>query len=557
MWCREPDVTVWDPSAVSRPRKVLVAVIAAPLIVLSLVLGAWAVDVGAVNRDTVARNVSVAGEPVGGLTHDELTAAVEHMADEAPATEVTIDAGDVHVTTTAGDLGMSIDVDATVDRAWAVGRRDPLPARPVRWLRSIVSNRDLDAAVRLDGGQLTAELSTLEGHKRSDPVEPTLHATEDGVVLVPGKDGIELTTNSVAAALPSGISDVGAPISIAVDRAVTEPKMTDEEVQALADKANQVTEGKVKLTAAGTSFEIDGKDFRPAFTATIAGTTEDPAPQLTMNPEVVAKLLAESQPPGSGNPTGVKFAIQGGVPVPQAGTDAQVCCGPDAPQRIVDALLAGRTEVELPTRTMTAAEGVEWAKGLGVTQVVGEFTTKHPAGQPRVKNIHTISDATRGVLIAPGDTFSVNQFIGKRTAEKGYVVAPVIENGEHSEDFGGGISQYATTLFNAAFFAGLDIPAYKAHSEYIGRYPFGREATLAYPSVDLKIKNNTPYGVVIWPTYTDSSVTVQLWSTPYAKGAQTAQNPTSGCGKVTTQRTRTFVDGRTDQQNFTASYRCI
>ena len=62
--------------------------------------------------------------------------------------------------------------------------------------------------------------------------------------------------------------------------------------------------------------------------------------------------------------------------------------------------------------------------------------------------------------------------------------------------------------------------------------------------------------MLIWPTYTGTSVTVQLWSTQYAKGEQTAQNPTSGCGKITTQRTRTFLDGRTDQQNFYASYRC-
>lgn len=541
----------------SRPRNVLIGVIAAPLVVLLLITGAWAVDVGAVNRDGVARNVTVAGDSVSGMTRAELTAAVERMAERLPATEVSIDAGDVHLSSTAGDLGMSIDVDATVDRAWAVGRGDAIPTRPLRWLRSIVATRDLDAVLQVDGAQLDEQLAALEGDKRSDPVEPSLNAAEDGVVVVPGKDGVELTTASVAAALPSGIADVSAPISIVVDRAVTEPKMTDQEVQALADKANQVTTGKIVLKSAGTTFEIEGKEFRPAFTATVAGTTEDPTPQLTMNPEAVAGLLAANQPPGAGNPTGVRFAIEGGVPVPQPGADAQVCCAPDAPQRIVDALLAGTTEVELPTRTMTAAEGLEWAKGLGVTQVVGEFTTRHPAGQPRVKNIHTISDATRGVLIAPGDTFSVNQFIGKRTADKGYVPAPVIENGEHTEDYGGGISQYATTLFNAAFFAGLDIPAYKAHSEYIGRYPFGREATLAYPSVDLKIKNNTPYGVVLWPTYTDSSITVQLWSTQYAKGEQTAQNPTSGCGKVTTQRTRTFVDGRTDQQNFSASYRCI
>ncbi|UDY36937.1 VanW family protein [Dermatobacter hominis] len=541
----------------SRPRKVLVGVIAAPLIVIALVASAWAVDAAVLNRDAVVRNVELAGEPVGGMTKAQLTTAVEAMAEDFPSTEVTIDAGDVHLTSTAGELGMSIDVDRSVARAWDVGRDDPLPTRPVRWLGSVMSPRTVDAAVTLDGAALTQQLAALEGDKRSDPVEPSMTANEEGVALVPGKDGIELTTNSVAAALPSGVSDLGAPIAIDVQRAVTKPKMTDQSVQALVDKANQVTTGKVELSAAGKAFEIEGKDFRPAFAVVVGGTPEAPTPQLTMNADSVAKLLAANMPAGSGNPTGVRFAIQGGVPVPQPGQDAQVCCGPEAPQKIVDALLAGTTKIDLPTRTMTAAEGVEWAKGLGVKQVVGEFTTRHPAGQPRVKNIHTISDATRGVLIAPGDTFSVNQFIGKRTPEKGYVQAPVIENGEHTEDYGGGISQYATTLFNAAFFAGLDIPAYKAHSEYISRYPFGREATLAYPSVDLKIKNNTPYGVVIWPTYTDSSITVQLWSTQFARGEQTAQNPKSGCGKITTQRTRTFVDGHTDQQNFSASYRCI
>ena len=104
---------------------------------------------------------------------------------------------------------------------------------------------------------------------------------------------------------------------------------------------------------------------------------------------------------------------------------------------------------------------------------------------------------TRGVLIAPGETFSANGFVGKRTKEKGFASAPVIENGKFSEDYGGGVSQWATTTFNAAFFAGLDIPDHKAHSIYISRYPYGREATLAYPSVDLKIHNNTPYGVVM------------------------------------------------------------
>ena len=548
---------MWDPSAVSTPRKALVALVAAPLALILVLVSAYAVDAAVLTSDSVARTVEVAGVSVGGLSRKQLRAAVDEMAAEFPATKVSIDAGDLHLKSTAGDLGMKIDTDGTVARAWAVGRDDPLPTRPVRWAGSVISPRSVDAELTLDGATLSRTLVELQGDKRSDPIEPSITITDGAITVVPGKDGIDLTTNSVASALPSGVAEVGRPIRIEVKRAVTEPKMTDEAVQALAGQANQATTGKVELTSGGRTFDIEGTRFRPAFTVTAGGTPEHPTPQLGMDAARVAELLAANMPPGSRNPTGVRFDIRGGVPVPVPGKDAQVCCGPDAPQKLADALLAGKTRVDLPTRTVTAAEGAEWARTLGVTQVVGEFTTRHPAGQPRVRNIHTISDATRGILIAPGDTFSVNDTIGKRTAEKGYVPAPVIENGEHAEDFGGGISQYATTLFNASFFAGLDIPAYKAHSEYISRYPFGREATLAYPSVDLKIHNNTPYGVVIWPTYTDSSVTVQLWSTPYARGEQTAQNPTGGCGKVTTERTRTFVDGHTDKQNFHASYRCI
>ena len=506
--------------ALSGSKKALIGLAAAPLVVIALLAMAWGVD-AAVNKDQVARNVDLAGISVGGTSKSELRSQVKDVAAKFPDTPVEISTADLTLSTTAGALGLSVDQDRTVDSVWDVGRTDPLPTRPVRWLGSVFAPRDADVSLNVDAGVLTAELARLEGDQRKAPVEPTLTADDSGVKLVPGIDGVELTTNAVVKALPLTLDRLDQPLKVDVKRTVVEPKLSDESVQALADQANKVTAGKVKLTSGSQTIEVDGKDFRPDFTVAVAGTPEVPTARLTMDAQKVAALLAENAPAGSGNPTNVRFDIRGGVPVPVGGEDAQVCCGPEAPDKIVEALLAGQTEIALPTRTVTAAEGIAWANTLGVKQVIGQFTTNHPAGQPRVQNIHTISDATRGVLIAPGDTFSINGFVGRRTADKGYVMAPVIENGEHSEDIGGGISQYATTLFNAAFFGGLDIPAYKAHSEYISRYPFGREATVAYPSVDLKVHNETPYGVVIWPTYTASSVTIQLWSTPFASGAQT------------------------------------
>ena len=93
------------------------------------------------------------------------------------------------------------------------------------------------------------------------------------------------------------------------------------------------------------------------------------------------------------------------------------------------------------------------------------------------------------------------------------------------------MSQFATTTFNAAFFAGLDIPSYQFHTEHLSRYPYGRESTVSYPEPEFRIVNNTPYGVLIWPTYTETSITVHLYSTRYATGAQTGQttSPNGSC----------------------------
>jgi vancomycin resistance protein YoaR len=213
--------------------------------------------------------------------------------------------------------------------------------------------------------------------------------------------------------------------------------------------------------------------------------------------------------------------------------------------------------VELPLRTIKPRRDEQAARALGISEPVGTFTTNHAAGQPRVSNIHLIADLIRGQVIEPGQTFSVNDFVGPRTRAKGFLEAPIIDGeGNFSDDVGGGISQFVTTMFNAAFFAGLDIPTYGMHGLYIDRYPYGREATISYPSLDLKVRNNTPHGVLIWTSYTDTSITVTLYSTRTVSGEQTGQttSPRGECTAVTTERTRTYTDGRTAVDRFSALY---
>jgi vancomycin resistance protein YoaR len=128
-----------------------------------------------------------------------------------------------------------------------------------------------------------------------------------------------------------------------------------------------------------------------------------------------------------------------------------------------------------------------------------------------VTNIHRIADILDGTVIMPGEAFSVNGAVGPRTEENGFVLAPAIRNGEFVEEVGGGISQFATTTFNAIFFGGYDFVEYKAHSYYFSRYPLGREATVSWPSPDLRFTNDSDAGIFIDTSYTDTSITVTFY----------------------------------------------
>ncbi len=537
--------------AVSSGRKAIIAAAVAPLAVILLITGAWAAD-GWVSGDRVARNVALAGTDVGNQTPAELRSSVQDLADRFVSTAVVIDTGEAQLESTAGELGLTIAEDPTVDAVLDMGHEGAAVWRPFEWLGSWFTTRD--AAVRIDvnAAGLAWSVAVLEGERRSEPTEPRLDVTDEGIVLVPGESGQALTPNDVITALPTHLGDLDEPIVIEVEQAVTSPRFDDGPFRAVADRAAELTSGAVTLLGGGREVEVDAARFRPALGVEDEGEGD---PRLTLGPEALDDVVAELST-SADNPTNVRFELQGGAMVPVGGEDATVCCGDDATQVLADAWFEGERRIELPSRTVTAAEGREWAAGLGVSEQVGAFTTNHACCESRVTNIQRMADLLQGVLIPPGTTFSVNDTVGPRTVEKGFAEGGVIIDGEFTTDIGGGVSQYATTMFNAAFFAGFEIPQYQMHSRYISRYPYGREATLFYPSVDLRIRNDTPYGIVVWNSYTGTSITVGFWSTRTAVGEQTGQSRTSGCGPVTTERTRVFTDGRVETDTFRANYRC-
>jgi len=375
-------------------------------------------------------------------------------------------------------------------------------------------------------------------------------------VAVDGTTGVGVDPADLSKRLRSvPYSGTGA-VHLSVKPLRFEPEGSKADAEKLIEEATRITASPVVVRAGAATTTVSSATLR-SWLASTGGTD---GLQLALDPVKVRAYLSPLLAAGGTPATNARFDVQAGKLAIIPGVDGMACC--DA--TVGDVLLAGlRTRpdgpVELPLTPAPPAVTTESLTALGITEAVGTFTTFHPPGQPRVTNIHRMADLVQGQIIAPGKTLSINKLIGQRTVDKGFVPAPAIgESNLLGDQVGGGISQFMTTLFNAAFFAGLDYGDYQSHSLYISRYPYGREATINWPAPDLQVKNTTPYNVLVWPTYDAKSVTVTLFSTRYfAKVEQTDQIKTpylKSCTDVKTERTRTYLDGRVAKDFIRARY---
>jgi vancomycin resistance protein YoaR len=154
------------------------------------------------------------------------------------------------------------------------------------------------------------------------------------------------------------------------------------------------------------------------------------------------------------------------------------------------------------------------AESMGIKERVSVHTENFEYTLNRSTNIAKLAEAIDGMLVAPGQVWSINAATGPRTAAMGYTEAPVIVNGQLSPDIGGGICNVSTTIFNTAFFGGYEIVERYPHDFYISHYPPGRDASIYYDGgMDFKFKNDSPYYILIKTDHSDSSVTIAFYST--------------------------------------------
>jgi vancomycin resistance protein YoaR len=151
------------------------------------------------------------------------------------------------------------------------------------------------------------------------------------------------------------------------------------------------------------------------------------------------------------------------------------------------------------------------AQAMGIDRLMGSYKTYNAGTWDRITNLRLGVTLLDGTLVAPGGTFSLNGAIGERTEERGFRSAPVIIGTEYEEEVGGGTSQVATTVFNAAWEAGVRITERNPHSLYISRYQLGRDATVYWPSLDLKFQNDTSKWILVKGYVEGDGIRVSLY----------------------------------------------
>jgi vancomycin resistance protein YoaR len=170
------------------------------------------------------------------------------------------------------------------------------------------------------------------------------------------------------------------------------------------------------------------------------------------------------------------------------------------------------------------------AQRLRIRELVSEFSTPYTCCPPRVTNIKRAAEILDGTVVAPGGTFSLNEVLGERTTGRGFLPAPQINAGELEDAVGGGVSQVSTTVFNAAFFAGMRIVTHTPHEFWITRYPAGREATISWGGPEMVFENDWDAGLLVKAEATDAGITVRMYSSKLGRrvATETTGDPVEG-----------------------------
>ncbi|MGW2563835.1 VanW family protein [Streptomyces sp. NPDC001514] len=486
----------------------------------------------------IPEGTRVRGVDIGGMSRTEAQQVLDRTLAPAFAAPVAMKIGDRTEKADPAALGLSLDTAATAGRA---AREGSGPLTAIGRLFA-PDGQDVQPVIRMDETRTRAALARI-GAAAGQPVRDGAISFENGTAKAHAPNaGIALHTDQAVHTLREAYprTTTGAsPVVLPVKR--TPPRIGQGEVErAMNEFARPALSGPLTLTLAGTRISIGP--------ATLGS-------HLTMKPDSQGRLAPALDTKGLLADPAVARQLAHVAPVPR---DAElrldesgrvVVAGQDRTGHRITEKALGDAVRPLLTRTGATARTGPIAttaiqpqltgrriQQLGIREKVSSFTVNFPAAPYRSTNVGRAVELINGSVVLPGQEWSFNKTVGERTKENGFVDGIMINNGQYQKSPGGGVSAVATTMFNAMFFAGVKPVEYGAHSFYIERYPEGREATVAWGTLDLRWTNTLDHALYIRAESTDTSVTITFLGTKKYDEIRATKGPRTN---VTQPSTRT------------------
>jgi vancomycin resistance protein YoaR len=465
------------------------------------------------SRGRVLPGTSALGVSLAGLSGQGLTDRVRGLSPRVLTFTGRVRVRDRTFVVSASDVGLALDVDGTAARALEFGREGS-------WLRQLwaffarpFSHRGVRVAVRFDAAKTEAVLDGFERACLGVPgVEGSVGYT-DRVVPTYGREGLALVRPEARRLLDRALVDGGGEaVPLLVES--MKPKLSRTEVDRARDEAERLVGAEVVFRAeTGEAKLVFGtSDLGRALRSRLS-MSQGPHLEVFLDDaalrETIQRFRSELEKPARDATFDVSPLRQVTLVPSELGTRLD----DDAILRsVVERTRGTDRQGPLPFQTdVVPALTTEQAQALHIDGLVAEYTTRFPCCEARVKNIERMAALVDKTVVRPGESWSLNARSGPRTSANGFVGGPTIVEGEMEMTIGGGVSQFATTLFNAVFDGGYEIVQRQPHTYWFPRYPEGYDATLGYPLPDLVFRNDSEAGVFIRASTGKTSVRVEIY----------------------------------------------
>jgi len=480
----------------------------------ALILGAYLVY-AKVYDNRVYPGVKVGSLELGGLSFSEAEKLIKEQSDDLANRELSFAYKNRTATIASTKLSFDIDLSsfvwdfdssATAKKAYEVGRSDNFWANLWSQIKLRFDSRQVDFVYRLNEEAVTAELKSKFGDLET-PVKNAQLVFDPASFIFSIKDAVGGETINYEQALNNLKEDLAggdiSPITL-VSKMESATILSSEVHNAQAGAEALLTKTPFTLSYQASSSKAALKfEINKAKLASLLGLEKDNQVKVALSSELATKFLETEIAPKVGKaPTKARFEIKGGkVDNFQVSSDGLKLNVAESIKNINNYLETSATSslalvVDVVSDSSVAEASVD---NLGIKEIIGTGHSNF-AGSPKNRrhNIAVGAAAVNGLLIKPGEEFSLVKTLGEVDAASGYLPELVIKENKTIPEYGGGLCQVGTTVFRAALYSGLPITARRNHSYRVTYYePAGMDAAVYIPNPDVRFVNDTNNYILI------------------------------------------------------------